>query len=254
MGVQHREVEVDENGKVLSFGHTESRPHCKICLSGQVEDIIYRQGVYRCLDCGCLFRPKPIDYDWYTEVDYWYKGDESLKRYQKSLYAWFDGYFLQGDTIEFGAADGDFTFLLRHLIVPEHKVVYSELVDMLRPTYTLLDIEKSIGSFEDVAPIQPREAFANVCMIDVLEHIHNPVGALQTVYNLLAPGGRFFMVTNNGDIPDIHDEMYRHQEHVVMLTQRGIDKLCLVTGFVLINYFVSPQGLSFTILQKMRRG
>jgi len=251
MGEHHVPLTVDENGQVTAVGKKEKDMiRCKICLSNKVEDIIFRQGVYRCQDCGCLFRTNPIPYDWYTDVDYWYDGDETLKRYQRSLFAWFDGYFKQGDTIEFGAADGDFTAILRKVINPEYRVVYSELVDMLRPQYLMLDIEKQIGSFEEIEPTQPRETFENVCMIDVLEHIHNPVGALQQVYKMLAPGGRFFMVTNNGDIPDIHDEMFRHQEHVVMLTQRGINHLCLVTNFVLINYFVNPQGLSFTILQK----
>jgi len=226
---------------------------CKICLLKDVEDIIYRQGVYRCKKCGCLFRPNPIDYKWYEDVDYWYKGDEELKRYQKSMFAWFDGEFLDGNTIEFGAADGDFTKLLRNRVLPFYRVVYSELVDMLRPEYLAYDIEKAIGSFETVVKSQPRD-FSNVVMIDVLEHIHEPVDALKKVYDMLVPGGRFFMVTNNGDIPDIHDEMFRHQEHVVMLTERAITYLCIVTGFVLKQYFRSPQGLSFTVLEKPRKG
>ena len=43
---------------------------CKICDSGTVKDLVYRQGVYQCLECKSLFRTKPFDYKWYPEVGY----------------------------------------------------------------------------------------------------------------------------------------------------------------------------------------
>jgi SAM-dependent methyltransferase len=220
---------------------------CVICTSTDTTDIMFRQGIYKCNACGCLFRTNTFDYSWYEEVDYWYKGVEELKLYQRSMIAWFSDYIQDGPSIEFGAADGDFCAELTKYVDAEN-ITYSELVPMLRSEYTDKGFSQYIGSFDDYP--EDLIKFKNIFMIDVLEHINDPVKALSKAHDLLQDDGRFFMVTNNGDALNAHDEIFRHQEHMVILTKAAVQIMAHDCGFKILRYFLNPQGLSFTIMEK----
>lgn len=222
---------------------------CRLCLSTKHVDLMYRQGIYRCLECGCLFRGEiTFDYSWYSRVDYWYKGVEELQLYQKSMFAWFEDLILPGTSIEYGAADGDFLVLVRKAIPCNYPVYYNELTDMLRPEYADLKIQKEIGSFEEHKP--GAESCANIFMIDVLEHINDPLGATRCVARGLRPGGRFFVVTNNADALNAHNEIFYHQEHLCLFGSNAFGYLAERSGLRILRYVNSPQGLSFVVFEK----
>ena len=222
-------------------------PICKICGSKDCEDIIYHQGIYRCLECGSVYRQKAIDYNFYEESDYWYKGDEELKLYQKSFFVWFEDYIIDGNSIEFGAADGDFTNLIREKIGFLWDVCYSEIKDLLRKEYENKNIKKFINTFED---FPKTEKFKNIFMIDVIEHINDPIKTFTDVYDLLEDGGRFYFVTGNGDCLDAHNMIFHHQEHVCTFTRKSIIHICQILDFRIVKYFVNPQGVIHVILEK----
>lgn len=221
--------------------------NCPICDSTSYQDLVYRQGAFRCLSCGALYRTAEFDYTFYERVDYWYKGDEELKLAQRAYFAYFQDYIKQGPSIEFGAADGDFTCLLRAAVDSRHPVYYSELKDMLRPEYEALSLAKVIGTIDDVKPPEPMD---NIVMVDVIEHLNNIVENTKKLRDMLAPSGRLFLVTTDGDGLHAHDELLYHQEHTCIMGRKAVNILCKKTGLNLLRYWTSAQGLIYLILER----
>lgn len=224
---------------------------CKVC--GQENDnsneIITAQGIFKCHNCNCLYRRDDVDYSYYSKSDYWYKGDEHLKLYQKSILAWFDNYILSGNSIEFGAADGDFISLMREKIGSEYHIDYNELVDMIRPEYRNKDIGIWVGPIEEFSTTRK---YKNIFLINVIEHLNYPVICLRKIIGLLEIGGRVFMCTDDGDAFNSHDMIFYHQEHTCVLGRIGINYICDLLHLRLLRYFSSPFGAIFVIIEKLK--
>jgi len=221
---------------------------CKICGSGSCKNLIYPQGILKCTNCGCTFRSTNVNIEFYHESDYWYKGDEGLKLHQRARYAWFEDYILNGDSIEFGAADGDFTYLVRRKVDSKYRVFYSEIKDLLRMEYSDCNISKYIGSIESY---RRNLFYLNVFLVDVVEHINDIRETFGLIYKMLTLGGRFFISTNDGDSFDAHIPMFYHLEHTCMLTRKAFEILTKDFGFKIIRYFKAPQNWIYVILEKI---
>lgn len=225
--------------------------NCPICNTHS-KDLMYKQGIYQCTNCNHLFRTNAPDYKFYSDVDYWYK-DPHLDLYQKMFHSFFSDFILPGQSIEFGAADGDFLYHVsqqyRH-----NTLVYNELVDILRPKYNPLIFKKYIGTFEDTVNtlILEEELFSNVFMIDVIEHLKQEIySVISDLSTILTNGGRLFIVTNNGDAINSHNEMYYHQEHVNIFSNKSWNMLLQCTPELkTVIKWNSPQGLTFIVLEK----
>jgi len=221
---------------------------CKICHAQGCKDLIYPQGIFKCqTGCGCTFRAHKVDIDRYLKTNYWYTGDEELKLYQRSKMAWFEDYILNGDSIEFGAADGDFTYLIRKAVGNRYNVIYSEIVDLLRPEYMYSGIDKYIGPIE--AYTQPIK-FDNIFLLNVIEHLNDIRGVFGHIYKMLNTMGRFFISTNNGDSFDAHNALFYHWEHTCILTKQAIQILANDFGFRILRFFTSSEDCVYIILEK----
>jgi len=221
---------------------------CKICNSKRLIDLIYPQGILKCIDCGCIFRFTDININFYYQSDYWYKGYEELKLHQRARYVWFENYILNGNTIEFGAADGDFTYLIRKKIEKKYKVFYSEIKDLLRIEYLDCDIDKYIGTIENY---KKNNFYHNVFLVDVIEHINDIREIFKSIHKMLILGGRFFISTNDGDSFDAHIPMFYHLEHTCMLTRQACEILANFANFNIVKYFRAPQNWIYVIFEKI---
>ena len=219
---------------------------CRLCGKENNSEIVIAQGIFRCDNCGCIYRSEDIDYSFYLQCDYWYKGEEVLKLYQKSIFAWFEDYILPGNSIEFGAADGDFISILRDRIDSIH-VVYNELIDMLRREYKAKDIDIVVCPLEEFPETRK---YNNVFMINMLEHLNKPLDSLEQLKRILDNKGRIFIVTDDGDSINAHNEMLYYREHTCILGRKGIDYICDKLRINIVRYFVSPLGQIFVILEK----
>jgi hypothetical protein len=219
--------------------------NCKICLNTDIQELIYPQGIYKCNFCGSIQRKNNVNPSFYTGSNYWYKGDESLKLHQKSRFVWFENYILDGKSIEFGAADGDFLFLVKNK-KKNNTIFYSELVDMLRPEYENLSFNKIIGTIDDCN----LSKFSNIFLIDVIEHLDDIRGSMSKLIDMLENNGRIFISTNNGDVFDTFLQLFYHQEHTCMLTKKGFEILCKDFSCTLIKIFEAPQSWLYVIIEK----
>jgi SAM-dependent methyltransferase len=221
--------------------------NCPICKSNNVLDLIYRQGNFKCSDCGHLFKYGIFDYTWYKKIDYWYKDSkEHLLLNQKSFYAVYENFIVNYlNALEIGAADGDFLSLLTKKI---NYLYYNELVDNLRPEYKNKIQKKYIG---DLKEIKFDQKFKNIFLNDVIEHFDNPKQYMDIIYNLLEENGRLFLLTNNGDFLNAHNEIIYHNEHCNIFTRKSFDIFIQEYNFKKILHMNTFNGLTFIILEKV---
>jgi len=220
---------------------------CRLCGKENSNEIVIAQGIFKCEGCGCIYRSENMNYSFYSNVGYWYKGNEVLKLYQKSIFVWFEDYILPGKSVEFGAADGDFISIVRDRIDAAYSVDYNELVDMLRPEYRSKDIGVVVCPLEE---FPENKSYKNVFMINVLEHLNNPLVSLEKIYRMLEDGGRLFIATDDGDALNAHDEILYYREHTCIFGRTGIEYVCSKIKFKLVAYFSSPFGYVFTVLER----
>ena len=198
--------------------------------------------------CKSLNRKNNVDKRFYFDNNYWYKDHiEELKLFQKSVFVYFDNFILDGNSVEFGAADGDFIYLVKNKF-NNRICIYSEIISMMRKEYTNI-IEQKICSFEEYNEVKK---FSNIFMINVIEHLNNPLEAIKKINNMLVPGGLFFAVTDNGDIFNAYDRILHHQEHCFILTKKGIEQLASSVNMNVFKTFINPTGFIYFILQKRK--
>jgi SAM-dependent methyltransferase len=92
-----------------------------------------------------------------------------------------------------------------------------------------------IGPFDET--YRPERSFQLIVMLDVLEHLDDPVGALRHALSLLEPGGVFLAtVPAFESLWTTHDEL---NEHRVRYTKRSFRQLADVAGLEIdrLEYF-----------------
>ncbi len=221
---------------------------CRLCGTENTKEILKSLRIYRCKNCECLYRSEDIDYSFYEKTNYWYKGNEQLKLYQKAIYVWFENYIIQGNTVELGASDGDFTSLLRDKINSNYSVGYNELVNMIRPEYQIKNISVNVGPLEN---FPEKNKYSNIFMINVLEHINNPTLVLEKIRRMLPSGGRFFVATSDGDSINAHNEIIYYREHMCIFGKKAINYICRTFKLKLLMHYPTTLGEMAVIFEKL---
>lgn len=239
---------------------------CPACLSRTVFSPLHGQRVRGCRDCGHIFRTpeyiEAFDYNWYAQVEYWY-NDPQWYRQQAAFAAIFRDTLTslcpRPRVVEFGAAGGEFLDEVAFYTSGDCDLVYSDLVDV-RPDGVAAKAIVRLGTFEEVSMqmVDAGEQFNCVVMIDVIEHIKDPFKALMTIHKLLEKGGKFIMITGDGEKLDGVDEMFRHEEHfhvwspsswreTVKQTNKTLEP---AKGFVVKMFWRDPYKLMYAVLEK----
>ena len=91
-----------------------------------------------------------------------------------------------------------------------------------------------VGLLQD-APLAPH-SFDLICMWDVVEHVPDPVGLLRRARELLAPGGRLVIETQDIDSAFARAlgrrwHHFKHAEHIYHFTPATLERLLRETGF-----------------------
>ncbi|GAC1308822.1 MAG: hypothetical protein NVSMB21_14640 [Vulcanimicrobiaceae bacterium] len=100
-----------------------------------------------------------------------------------------------GDTLDIGCGDGTILRTLAPYAASLAGVdVRADRIDLARRA--LPDAELAVASIEDGLSLQ-RSTFDTIFMCDVIEHLRQPILALEHIRALLRPGGRFVITTPN---------------------------------------------------------
>jgi SAM-dependent methyltransferase len=100
-------------------------------------------------------------------------------------------------------------------------------------------LDARLGGLERVA--HEVDAYDAVTLSHVIEHLHDPAGALATIHGILKPGGRLYVETPNIDALGrlLYGRHWRGLEpprHLVIFNRRGLADLLRRSGFVRIRF------------------
>jgi glycosyltransferase involved in cell wall biosynthesis/SAM-dependent methyltransferase len=141
-----------------------------------------------------------------------------------------------GDVLELGCAHGGFTALLaRAGFVARGLELDATVAGLARETF---GVEMLTGPLEEQA-LAPG-SLAAVVLMDVLEHLPDPVGLLRRVMRLLAPGGVVFVQTPRLPAGATHDRlaaegdpflrMLLPAEHLYLYSEKAVRELFTFAG------------------------
>lgn len=105
----------------------------------------------------------------------------------------------------------------------------------------------------------PRTPFDSIMINEVLEHLEDPRGALETLVRCLKPSGRIFInVPVNSPAPD-HIYLWTMPEHAVrMITEAGLEversEFLPMTGHTLARARALKTGISVVVIARRRYG
>jgi 2-polyprenyl-3-methyl-5-hydroxy-6-metoxy-1,4-benzoquinol methylase len=237
---------------------------CALCGSLQREER-FREApysVYLCSGCGLTYvspriRDERLIEDVYDE-EYWrssaartrgygdYVGDAELMRatFRRRLRVVQRHTRGPGRALDVGCAAGFFLDVLSNVDWDVFGVEPSR--SMADAAAQRLGSERvQCARFEDAdhAP----QSFDLITMWDVLEHLSDPVGALRQARQLLAPGGRLILETQNvnsraAKVLGRRWHHYKHAEHLVHFEPRTLE------------YALEAAGLHMTELGSRRAG
>jgi 2-polyprenyl-3-methyl-5-hydroxy-6-metoxy-1,4-benzoquinol methylase len=143
---------------------------------------------------------------------------DTLKRIQPSQ-GWFD-------ILDVGCGDGLFFERLSHFGSVEGVEPDAELVDPKNPYFRKIHICPFNSKF------QPGKLYSLILMLDVLEHLEDPVAALQHALSLLQPDGillltlpAFRVLWTNHDLLNHHLDRYTKSSFKRIAQQAGLQIL-----------------------------
>jgi cyclopropane fatty-acyl-phospholipid synthase-like methyltransferase len=78
-----------------------------------------------------------------------------------------------------------------------------------------------------------------IFMVEVIEHLNDPVAALRLCHSRLAPGGKMFLTTPSGELRNgsHRTDAYKTAEHVQFFTQSSLCLAAEMAGFQSVKYF-----------------
>lgn len=124
-----------------------------------------------------------------------YRFDDRMRHYMLRT---LRPYFLPGKALEMGCFHGEFTSLLAEAYAD--LTVVDASAEFLAVTRSRVGegvrfVEALFETFETL------ERYQSVFLMHTLEHLQDPVAVLARAKELLAPGGRVFLVVPNGNAP-----------------------------------------------------
>ena len=230
---------------------------CGLCGSGERE-LKFQDGpfsVVTCRSCDLTYvTPRLNDASLIDNVydeGYWnsnaakdrgysdYRADEELylKTYRRRLSVVRRHFQKPGRVLDVGCAAG---FFLRVMQEEGWQVLGLEPSDAIRPhAQKLLGEENVRAGLLGQIQLEPG-SFDLISMWDVIEHIPDVRAAVREVRNLLAPGGRFLIETQNVEsraakLLGKRWQHYKHAEHIYHFNRRTIDKLLSEEGFEIVE-------------------
>jgi SAM-dependent methyltransferase len=240
----------------LSDAPTEDVSACPLCHS-PLHSTLFREPPYevrRCGACGLAYvtprRSARALAAMYGDDTYWrspspkthgyadYRSEQPryLRTFRKRL-----DYALKygpagGRALDVGSAAGFCMAVLRERGFDVHGVEVSPVIASYAQNELGFGDRVFVGFLQD-APL-PLHSFDLICMWDVVEHVPDPVALLRRARELLAPGGRLIIETQDIDSrfartlgPRWHH--FKHAEHIYHFNPSTIQRLLGEAGFEL---------------------
>tara|TARA_R110002126_G_scaffold64513_6_gene165172 strand:+ start:18173 stop:19093 length:921 start_codon:yes stop_codon:yes gene_type:complete len=256
---------------------------CALCGAARrrevFQDAPYK--VWRCIECELVYVSPRIPDDWLIDTvynaTYWrseaprdrgyadYLTDEKAARRTwsrrwKALAEWWPA---SGSVLDVGCANGGFLDHARNQGLSPYGLepslaAHTRAIDRIGAHRV---IRKDLGTASAVRPDGWPTHFDLVTMWDVLEHLPDPVGALRQAGELLAPGGR--VVVETQDVGSRFARLlgrrwhhYKHVEHLMHFDKSTLEQALAAAGLRALSWTRRGAGksvrLSFLIERSAR--
>ena len=155
--------------------------------------------------------------------------------------------------LDFGAGNGH---ILQELFVqiPNIEVTAVEFNSNLRNG--LMNIGCSV--YKTIKELPSEAIFDSIFMIEVIEHLDNPIETLTELKNRLKPDGKLFLTTPAGDLRYSSKKKkylptYHSVHHVQFFTEQSLKNCLLKAGFTNTNYKYVDQLYLFSDYSTAKR-
>jgi SAM-dependent methyltransferase len=169
--------------------------------------------------------------------------------------------FLGQHLLEVGAGLGSFSeLILKHhscqtlSLVEPSAAMYEQLVGNARRLQTIARVETYYGTLREVAAlIKSRQTPDSIIYVNVLEHIRDDDGELDTIYEALSEAGRVLMFVPA--LPWLYGAFDERVGHVRRYTKFELERKLKRAGFrmLLSNYFdfagIGPWWVKYCLLR-----
>jgi SAM-dependent methyltransferase len=173
---------------------------CNLCFSQNIKVVDEECNICRCNTCGYVFdnpRPtpaeiaayysNPVKYDAWLEMEsersaLWRRRLKKIKRHKKN-----------GTLLDIGTGTGQFLWVARDCFTKCYGTeISASAVDIARERYNLDVTEANLEEIDYKGNV-----FDNITLFHVLEHVPDPLFAVNKCYQLLATGGVLFVAVPN---------------------------------------------------------
>jgi 2-polyprenyl-3-methyl-5-hydroxy-6-metoxy-1,4-benzoquinol methylase len=242
---------------------------CPLCGSryldfyAQAEDIEYCTGLgtfefYKCAACDILFIfPMPVEHLDEIYPPNYYSFTQLRRNVVTRAKEWLDVASFRricseipGDNLVALDVGGGTGWLLDKVKAADSRFSTSWVADIDPGAQAIAEKaghRYALGPFEEFAP---EVRFDLILMLNLIEHVADPVAILQHAATLLKHDGRIFIKTPNFDALDAR--IFRHRSwggfhtprHFVLFNERSIRRVCEVSGLYVVDFHYT-QGAPF---------
>jgi 2-polyprenyl-3-methyl-5-hydroxy-6-metoxy-1,4-benzoquinol methylase len=258
-----------------------TKPQCPICSGASTSHFSTAQDVeyfttpesfsfYRCEACDVLFvHPMPFDRlnEIYPANYYSFKGagtDSLALRIKRSL---DDRAFravtkgLNGETLSALDVGGGSGWLLDDLKRAEPRVTHTTVVDIDPGAHAAALAKGHEFYLGPISEFETDRRFDLILMLNLIEHVPDPVGLLRQAKDLLKPGGRIWIKTPNYDSLDARIFKNRSwggfhtPRHFVLFTRDSLIHQCERLGFQVLkcDYTQGAPFWTVSAINELRR-
>jgi len=206
--------------------------NCPICSAAPAETFQARYvTVQKCSDCGHIFAQDPVSNQ---GVQLLPEPDAMMNEYaarnKRLIDFWLRSGLVKADSavLDFGAGSG-------HILRSLRQLVPSIQVSCIEADLTASQFLRSQGfTVFDSLEQSPKGSFDAVILIELLEHLNDPVPLLAEIKSRLRPGGRIFISTPCGETRSGYRKTgaYNTPEHVQFWTEKSFGVLCEKAGLI----------------------
>lgn len=128
--------------------------------------------------------------------------------------------------LDFGAGTGSLARAIREVI----SGINITCIEADKSANKILKIS-GLTAYESISEVS--EKFNAILLIEVIEHVEEPVQLLRALNEILQPGGEIFITTPSGEIKDKKKKLHTYsiQEHQQFFTEKSLNLAIKKAGF-----------------------
>jgi SAM-dependent methyltransferase len=249
--------------------YSGKKDRCHLCKNFNIKDFYLIEkfkfpfNISKCESCNFIFMNPPFkkeirddfyNKDYYTgHADYSYFDERKSKKFSDFVYNkridFINKYIEKGNFLDIGSSFGGLLESAERYYTPHGIDISDYAVEYIssRKGYPVHKGGLDNHPFE-------KDYFSVITMIELIEHLEDPVFAIKEVYNLLEDNGLFVIQTAN--MNSLQAKKYKSEYHYFLpghlsyFTKENLKNILLEIGFTRVKIY---QPVEFGLLPKLKK-